>query len=79
VFTRTIVPAALALALIGSATTSFAETVYQGGPKGIATARPVAAAVQTNMPYAQALPGDHRTGNKHIYSGGPKTQEPHGR
>jgi hypothetical protein len=76
-FTKTIIPAALALTLISFSGASFAETVHQGGPKGMTTARPAVAAIQANKPYAQVLPSDRATTNKHIYAGGPKATAPH--
>jgi hypothetical protein len=70
-FTKSLIAAALAVALSG---TAFAGQVYQGGPKSGLSTR--TQSFEANKPFAQAL--DVRA-NKYIYQSGPKATAPHGR
>lgn len=75
--TKILVSAALAVSVAGMSTVAFAETVYQGGPRGMTTVRASTPAIQTNKPYAQYLPAERAGANKHLYFGGPKSPVPH--
>jgi hypothetical protein len=76
---KILIPAALAVSVLGLSGAASAETVYLGGPKAMMTVRTTTPTVQTNKPYAQYAPQTWTGTTDHIYVGGPKSTIPHTR
>ena len=78
-FTKTLIPAALAVSVLTLSGAAYAETVYLGGPKGMTTIRTTTPAVKTDNAYAQAAPQTRAGATNQVYLGGPKSTIPHAR